>query len=134
MSPLTPNEVATQIYNLYPRKVAKRAAIRAIAHALTRIHDGEVNDKPMIWEDAYKYLITKVRQYADSPAGNRGEFTPHPATFFNQSRYLDHEIEWHRLTAAENSRSEATVGTSFSRPWQSALSQEEREQMQRRLV
>lgn len=113
--PLSPREVSMQVYNLFPRKVGRRAALKAIEYAIIRIHDGEFNDKPMIWEDAYKFLITKTRQYAESPAGNRGEFTPHPATFFNQSRYLDHEIEWHKTNAAEDQqvrmRSEAAVGT-----------------------
>lgn len=109
-----PNEVATQIYNLYPRKVARRAALKAIEHALTRIHDGEVSERPMVWEDAYKFLITKVRQYSDSPAGNRGSLTPHPTTFFNQSRYLDHEVEWYRISKEEAQQiarqNEANIG------------------------
>ena len=118
--PLQPEEIAGQIYNLYPRKVARRAAIRAIVNAITRVHDGEVNGKPMVWEDAYKFLITKTRQYAESPAGNRESFTPYPATFFNQSRYLDHEMEWYRLTKEETARVnnafEANVGVSTWTP------------------
>ena len=118
--PLSSEEMAVQIYNLYPRKVAKRAAIRAIAHALSRVHDGEVNQQPMTWEDAHRFLITKTRQYADSPAGNRESFTPYPATFYNQSRYLDHEIEWYRVNRAEQQEmariAEANVGVSSWRP------------------
>jgi len=111
---MTPEEMAGTVYNLYPRKVARRAAIKAIVYALTRIRDGEVNQKPMAWEDAHKFLITKTRQYSDSPAGNRGSLTPHPTTFFNQSRYLDHEIEWFRTTPQEEHQmrmqAEANVG------------------------
>lgn len=117
--PLTITDMANAVYGVYPRKVARRAALKAIEHALTRIHDGEVNEKPMIWEDAYKFLITKTRQYADSPAGNRGSMTPHPATFFNQSRYLDHEVEWHRLTASEEQKQQlfASEGLVHGRSW-----------------
>jgi hypothetical protein len=115
--PLQPSEVAEQVYNLYPRKVAKRAAIKSIVMALTRIHDGELNQKPMIWEDAYKFLITKTRQYSDSPAGNRGSLTPHPTTFYNQSRYLDNEIEWYRLSAQEEERARLHASEGMASNW-----------------
>lgn len=109
-----PSEVAEQVYNLYPRHVGKRAAIRAITFALTRVHDGEVNQKPMEWPEVYKFMVTKTKQYADSPAGNRETLTPHPSTFFNQSRYLDHEVEWYRMTVEETKQmtrvNEANVG------------------------
>jgi hypothetical protein len=120
--PQLPNEVATQIYNIYPRKVARRAALRSIVNALTRIHDGEINQKPMAWEDAYKFLITKTTQYAGSPAGNRGSLTPHPTTFFNQSRYLDHEIEWFRQTVDEERQTRllATEGLGLGQPFSAA--------------
>jgi hypothetical protein len=98
---MLPNECAEQVYNLYPRHVGKRIAIRAIENAITRLRAGEYNQKPMALEDVYKFIITKTRQYRDSPAGNRESLTPHPSTFFNQSRYLDDEVEWHRLTASE---------------------------------
>ena len=95
------SDMAKGIYNLYPRKVANRAALKAITFALTRLHDGEFNDEPMEWEDAFKFLVAKTRQYASSPAGNRETLTPHPSTFYNQSRYLDNEIEWYRMTPEE---------------------------------
>jgi hypothetical protein len=114
---LTPNEVAEQTYNLYPRKVARRAALKSIVNALTRLHDGEFNQKPMVWEDAYKFLITKTRQYADSPAGNRGSLTPHPTTFYNQSRYLDAELEWYRLSAQEEERARLHASEGMASNW-----------------
>ena len=95
------SDMANIIYSAYPRKVAKRAATKAITFALTRLHDGEFNDKAMEWEDAFKFLVAKTRQYAESPAGNRETLTPHPSTFYNQSRYLDNEIEWYRMTPEE---------------------------------
>jgi hypothetical protein len=108
------------VYSVYPRKVGKRTALRAIQFALTRLHDGEFHDKPMTWEDAFAFLFAKTKQYADSPAGNRGEFTPHPSTFFNQSRYLDHEIEWYRVSKEEqrqiDMQREANIGVSDWRP------------------
>ena len=107
---MTINEMTAKIYDAYPRKIARRAAIRAISNALTRIHDGEVNQKPLNWDRAFEFLLVKTQQYAESPAGNRENFTPHPTTFFNQSRYLDHEIEWYRQTEAERLRALNQVG------------------------
>jgi hypothetical protein len=117
--PLQPSEVAEQVYKLYPahRREGKRAAIKAIVNALTRIHDGEVNQKPMVWEDAYKFLLTKTKQYEESPAGNRGCFTPMPATFFNQSRYLDHELAWYRLSAQEEERARLHASEGMASNW-----------------
>lgn len=84
-----PNSVATPsqqdieaIYAEYPRKVGKGAALKAIALACKK-HDPE-------------WLIERVRTYAASPAGQAGQFTPHPSTWFNQERFNDDEAEWQR--------------------------------------
>lgn len=104
-----------EIYDQYPRKVGKRAALKAIRFARTRLHDGEFRSGNVYeWVDCQQFLLTKTKQYAASPAGNRETLTPHPATFYNQSRYLDAEIEWHRLSPSESKdftrRSEANIG------------------------
>jgi hypothetical protein len=39
-------------------------------------------------------LLRKTETFAHSEAGMRGDFTPHPATWFNRSSYLDDETEW----------------------------------------
>ena len=76
------------IYDAYPRKVAKRNAIKSISLSLTRISKrGEPN--PVEW------LLNRVRKYAQSRAGEDSKFTPHPATWFNQERYEDEPTEWH---------------------------------------
>lgn len=81
-----------QVYSEYPRKIGHGAAVKAIARALKRLSDSG-NADPVA------YLIERVRAYAASPAGQRGEFTPHPATWFNQDRFNDSDAEWHRLPA-----------------------------------
>lgn len=78
---------AEAVYATYPRKVGKRAALKAILSALNRL------DSP----DPVCHLIGITKEFAKSPAGQRGEFTPHPATFFNQSRYLDDPEEWEKV-------------------------------------
>jgi hypothetical protein len=75
-------------YAIYPRKVKKDEARKAFPKALALIaveHD-----------DALAWLLDVTRQFASSPAGNAGKFTPHPTTWLNQGRYNDDPAEWHR--------------------------------------
>jgi hypothetical protein len=74
------------VYRAYPRKVAKGAALKAIEAALKRL------DSP----NPVAYLISKAKAFSESEAGNRGRFTPHPATWFNRSSYLDDPKEWEK--------------------------------------
>ena len=107
--------VAEKIYNAYPRKVAKPKALASIAAALKRIRAGD--DAPPdaeLWPppspDAW--LLDRTALFALSDKGNAGEYTPHPATWFNQARYADNPSEWQekdtknantRFTAREQS-------------------------------
>ena len=78
------------IYSAYPRKVGKKAALRKIQEALTSLYAerGDAN---------FSFLIERTRMFAKSPAGKKGEFTPHPSTWYHQGRYLDDPNEWHRV-------------------------------------
>lgn len=84
------------IYQEYPRKVAKKAAIPAIRKAIKQIQAGvdclAIPDK----REAQKYLYKRVQAFARSPEGTRPdtEYLPHPATWFNKGRYLDDDHEW----------------------------------------
>lgn len=104
--------IAEQVYEKYPRKVGKRDAIKAIEKAIARLPQ-ELEWQGMI-ADLPFWLMGKVDKYAQSPAGNRGHLTPHPSTWFNQSRYLDEEVEWQELTPQEledmKRRTQANVG------------------------
>ena len=73
-----------QLYAAYPRKVGKQAALKAIRAALARITR----------EDAANWMLGRVQKFAASPAGQAGEYTPHPSTWFNQGRYDDDDSEW----------------------------------------
>lgn len=86
---------ADLIYEAYPRKVGRGAAIEKIKRAIQRVSEGECGQRMPIG-DAAKFLHEIVAIYARSPAGNAGEYTPHPATWFNQSRYLDDAKDWNR--------------------------------------
>lgn len=91
---------AEQIYELYPRKVGKIEALKKINIALR--------------DHSFEFLKTRVALFANSPAGQRGHYTPYPATWFHQGRYLDDAKEWEHVSRGElqdlqNTR-EANVG------------------------
>lgn len=79
-----------QIYFAFPRHIAKHAALRAIAKAVKELA------KTMGEEMARSTLLRATEMYALSPQGRRPDrqFIPHPATWFNQGRYLDDPYEW----------------------------------------
>lgn len=66
---------ALEIWNAYPRRVKKPAALRAILKAIER--------------DSYEQVLWRTREYAKCAQGHDLQFIPHPSTFFNQSMYLD---------------------------------------------
>lgn len=76
---------AEAIYQLYPRKVGKQAALKAILKALKSLPS--------------EVLSERVRAYAAATARwpkKDKEFIPHPSTWFNDGRYEDDQNEWHR--------------------------------------
>lgn len=85
-----------EIYKRYPRKEGHRAAVKAIEKSAARLRKGEGELQPMSLLDARRFLFRRVQAYARSPAGLRADqaLIPHPATWFNQSRYLDDESTW----------------------------------------
>lgn len=86
---LPQRQKALRIYHAYPRKVGKAAAVRAIEKSLDDLTKRGTPD-PAEW------LLEKTKTFAKSPAGNRGSYTPHPATWFNQARYDDDPSEWNK--------------------------------------
>lgn len=89
------NALVDEIYAAYPRHVAPDAAKKAIAKAL----------KVLPFEE----LLKRTKQYATSPAGQNGQFTPHPATWFNRGGYNDDPSEWNRSDAHRGVDSVARV-------------------------
>lgn len=83
------------IYQLYPRKVGKRAALAAIDKAISRIK-GTMGGG-LFESQAIEYLTERVRLYAHVVSGwprSDRAFIPHPATWFNQDRFDDDDREW----------------------------------------
>jgi hypothetical protein len=83
---------AERVYSQYPRKVGKAAALKAIERAIQRV----TRSNKCEVETAVIFLISRTYAFAQSPAGQRGEFTPHAATWFNQDRFNDNPEEWNR--------------------------------------
>lgn len=76
----TSDSIAEKLYKMYPRRVGKPMALKAIEKAL--------RDYP---ED---YLIERVQAYAAlwkgvSPSDDQFRFIPHASTWFNQERFQD---------------------------------------------
>lgn len=87
-------EGAEEIYEIYPKKVGKDEALKAITKAL-KSHPKE-------------YLLAKTSQFAAAvalwPSSYRlfqdgGDRCPHPTTWFNQGRFQDDPKEWRRAGA-----------------------------------
>lgn len=84
-----------QVYENYPRKVARNEAFKAIAKALERLLQGESPEGLFhSLDDAVVWLMQRTKLFALSPAGQKGDYTPYPASWFNGKRYLDDESEW----------------------------------------
>jgi hypothetical protein len=83
------------IYDAYPRKVGRKAALKKIEVALSELRDTHGDNGP-VW------LLARVKAFASSPAGRAGEFTPHCATWMHQGRYDDDEEQWQRGGGDDN--------------------------------
>lgn len=81
---------AEEIYSIYPRHTAKKAALKAIQKAITEIRQKDGGSV----DDASAFLIAAVQKYANSPAGQNGQYTPHCATWMNRAQYFDDPAEW----------------------------------------
>lgn len=83
------------IYALYPRKVGRDAAIKAIAKAAVRLKE----------PDPLAYLLERTKLYSTAVAmwpADRRQFIPHAATWYNQGRYADDSKEWTVQAAPNN--------------------------------
>jgi len=78
-----------RIYRAYPRKKGRAAAFKAIGKA---IMDKELAFGLTDVSSRIAWMLRRVEQYAASRAGEDQDFTPYPATWFNQQRYLDEDL------------------------------------------
>jgi hypothetical protein len=74
------DEQAMALYRAYPKKVARAAALKAIRKALQL--------------EGFGVLMEAVTAYAAARDGQDRQYTPYPATWFNQQRWADDREEW----------------------------------------
>lgn len=74
--------IEDEIYEAYPRKEGKDAALRAIRKRLNEGANG-------------KFMLDQVKVYAVNIAWKERRFIPHPATWFNEGRFNDDPAEWY---------------------------------------
>ena len=77
-------------YRFYPRHVGKRAAEKAFYRAAYRYS----KTQKVSLENAAEFIVNRAEIFGKSPAGHRGVYTPHMATWLNSDRFLDDVREW----------------------------------------
>lgn len=82
---------AEAIYQAYPRKVGKKAALKAITAAI--VSQGKTTRSQSAAASIYEATKAYAAAVATWPARDR-EYVPHPATWFNRGSYLDDPKEW----------------------------------------
>lgn len=101
------DKLAEAVYALYPRKVGKAAAIKAIVKVLK---NGTITELE---------LQTRVKRYAEAVAKWSEQdrtYIPNPSTWFNQGRYDDDPNTWIRepVENREKKKGGAAAELSFS--------------------
>lgn len=69
-----------EIYNAYPKHVAKEAALKAISRSLKSV--------------SFDSLLQAVKEFAQATAGSDKDLIPHPATWFNGGCWQDDRSTW----------------------------------------
>lgn len=92
------------IYEAYPRKVGRRAALKAIELAIKEVAKGLLSARMAACVDPEAYLLAKTKAFAEAfskwPVQEQ-HFCPHPSTWFNQGRYDDDPQQWIRSNPSE---------------------------------
>jgi hypothetical protein len=78
--PPTSSKQIEAIYSDYPRKVGKPKALLAIKKAVAKF--------------GVDFVAQRTRDFQVARRGQDVQFTPHPATWFNQERFNDDPSTW----------------------------------------
>lgn len=88
------DKLAEAIYAIYPKKVGKTAALKAIVKVL-KLPGGPTELELQTTVKAYRDAVAKWPHEARyTREGN--DTVPHPATWFNQGRYADDPATWQK--------------------------------------
>lgn len=94
------------IYEAYPRRQGRAAALKAITKAIDAIKGDLLNPRDSDW------LLARVKAYAEAVSKwpeSEKQFIPHPATWFNRGSYDDDPETWVK-TPADSQRSTRRAG------------------------
>lgn len=80
---------AVDIYDAYPRKVGRAAALKAIEKAMHKVPSDTLLQAVRDYATAVKTWAPTARYTACG-----SDTVPHPATWFNQERWTDDRSEW----------------------------------------
>jgi hypothetical protein len=83
-------DVFERAYKNYPLHVGKRAAEKAFAPACSRIAAKQAIDIMAAGE----FIAMRASEYAQTPAGQRGKYTPHMSTWLNRDSFSDDSQHW----------------------------------------
>jgi hypothetical protein len=89
------------IYDAYPKKVGRPAALKAIARAIKKGADPA-------------RLLELTQKYAAAVKDTDPQFIPHPATWFNQERFNDDPSTWERTSGDKRTRGSSPINASNS--------------------
>jgi hypothetical protein len=98
-------ELVANLYQRYPKKVAKADAYKAIDKAIVAVAKAGATDAhPNFNGDeaaAAQWLEIRVDLYAQSPQAQQPDKSkvPYPATWFNGARYDDDSQEWNHVAS-----------------------------------
>jgi hypothetical protein len=91
----TPTEDQVEkLYQIYPLKVGKFDAKKAIRKAVVEVQHGDADHPAMALTESLDYLAERVQLYAQLVEGGPREFLPHPATWFNKGKFWDDPKTW----------------------------------------
>jgi hypothetical protein len=93
---------ALAIWDAYPRKERYGPSINAIERALSNIAQS-----PKAPADPAGWLLEIVKEFAASPAGQRGTKVPFPEKWFSEERYRDDPASWKRVDPEGDGRPSA---------------------------
>lgn len=83
-----PESVLISLYNAYPRRTGRPAALKRINESLNRICMGEIDGQPRTQADAILYLRERIEEHRKQMAGREQKWIPHMATWLHGRRYL----------------------------------------------
>lgn len=95
VSETNPTDVKIELlYGLYPRKVHKISAKKAIRKAANVVMKGDPDHPAMPLVEALDFLAQRLTLYAQAVQGSDRKYIPHPASWFNSGAFWDDEREW----------------------------------------